>query len=371
MPQPHPTIRPQPGILGISPYVGGETKAPGANRPLKLSSNENPYGPSPRAIDAYRAEAERLALYPDSGHEMLRRAIAQTNGMDPARIICGAGSDEVIAFLCQAYAGPGDEVLHTRHGFAIYRIDAQANGATPVEAPERELTTDVDALLAACTERTKLVFIANPNNPTGTMIGPADCARLAAGIPEGALLVLDGAYAEYVRTPGFDAGKALVESRDNVVMTRTFSKIHGLAALRLGWGYMPDHVADVLGRVRGPFNLTSPALAAGIAAMEDHGWVERCAILNEVWRDWLGKRLGEMGVRTVPGHANFLLAEFGQDRVAAADAFFKARGLILRRVDSYKLPGFIRITVGDEDGCRRVAETTEAFLAQAKHAGAA
>lgn len=364
MTQPHPTIRPQPGILGISHYVGGESKAPGVDRPLKLSANENPYGPSPRAIEAYRAEADRLSIYPDSGHAELRAVIADVHGLDPARIVCGAGSDEVIAFLCQAYAGPGDEVLHTRHGFAIYRIDAQANGATPVETPEREMTTDVDALLAACTERTKLVFIANPNNPTGTMISPAECARLADGLPEGAMLVLDGAYAEYVRTPGFDAGKALVEARDNVVMTRTYSKIHGLAALRLGWGYMPEHVSDVLGRVRGPFNLTSPALAAGIAAMQDTEWVERCAILNEVWRDWLAKRLAQMGVRTLPSHANFLLAELGRDRVAAADAFFKARGLILRRVDSYQLPGFIRITIGDEHGCRRVADAMEAFLEQ-------
>jgi histidinol-phosphate aminotransferase len=366
MTQPHPTIRPQPGILGIAPYVGGESKAPGAVQPLKLSANENPYGPSPRAIAAYRAEADRLSVYPDSGHEALRAAIAGVHGMDPARIVCGAGSDEVLAFLCQSYAGPGDEVVHTRHGFAIYRIDAQANGATPVETPEREMTTDVDALLAACSERTRLVFIANPNNPTGTLISQDDCARLAAGLPDRALLVLDGAYAEYVRSPGYDAGQALVETRDNVVMTRTFSKIHGLAALRLGWGYMPEHVSDVLGRVRGPFNLTSPALAAGIAAIEDTEWVARCAVLNEVWRDWLAKRLAEMGVRTRPSHANFLLAELGPDRVAAADAFFKARGLILRRVDSYNLPGFIRITIGDEDACRRVADALQAFQDDAR-----
>ncbi|MGG7566303.1 histidinol-phosphate transaminase [Rhodovulum sp. DZ06] len=363
MSQPHPTIRPQPGIMGISLYVGGASKAPGVNAPLKLSSNENPLGPSPRAIAAYKAAADSLHRYPDSGHEELRRAIAEVEGLDHSLITCGAGSDEIIAFLCQAYAGPGDEVLHTKHGFSMYSISARANGATPVEAPETaDYTTDVDALLAACTERTKLVFIANPNNPTGTIIPDAEVARLADGIPPQALLVLDGAYAEYVRRPGYDAGKALVESRENVVMTRTFSKIHGLAALRLGWGYAPGHVTEVLNRVRGPFNVTDPAIKAGIAAIRDTEWRERCATLNEVWRDWLSKKLAAIGMPCLPSEGNFILARVGRERTAAADEFFKSRGLILRRVDGYQLPDFIRITVGDEEGCRRVAAAAEEFM---------
>ncbi len=359
--QPHPTIVPQPGVLDIAPYVGGESEIPGANRVTKLSSNENPFGPSPRAIEAYREAAGSLAVYPDGGHARLRAAIAEVEGLEADRIICGAGSDEIIAFLCQAYAGPGDEVVHTEHGFGMYRISALAAGATPVEARETDRRTDVDALLAACSERTRLVFIANPNNPTGTMIGAAELSRLAEGLPPQALLVLDGAYAEYVRAPGYDAGAALARARDNVVMTRTFSKIHGLASLRIGWGYGPEHVIDALNRVRGPFNLSGPALAAGEAAIRDRAWREDCALRNEVWRDWLAKKLSAAGIPTTPSETNFLLAEFGADRVEAADAFFKSRGLILRKVGGYKLPDHIRITVGDEDACRRVVEAAAAF----------
>lgn len=257
-------------------------------------------------------------------------------------------------------------MIHTEHGFGMYRISALAAGATPVEVAETDRRTDVDKLLAACTERTKLVFIANPNNPTGTLIGNDEIARLAEGLPPQALLVLDGAYAEYVRAPGYDAGAALIRARDNVVMTRTFSKIHGLAALRLGWCYGPDHVIDALDRVRGPFNVSTPALAAGEAAIRDLGWREDCAVRNEAWRDWLARRLEEAGIPVLPSHANFLLAEFGADRVEAADAFFKSRGLILRKVGGYKLPGHIRVTVGDEEACRRVADAAAAFMERSR-----
>ncbi len=363
---PHPTIVPQPGVLDIAPYVGGEAAAPGANRAVKLSSNENPYGPSPRAIEAYRAAADSLAVYPDGGHARLRAAIAEVEGLEADRILCGAGSDEIISFLCQTYSGPGDEVIHTEHGFGMYRISALAAGATPVEVPETDRRTDVDKILAACTERTRLVFIANPNNPTGTLIGNDEIARLAAGLPPQTLLVLDGAYAEYVRAAGYDAGAALVQERDNVVMTRTFSKIHGLASLRLGWCYAPGHVIDALDRVRGPFNLSTPALTAGEAAIRDVQWREDCAVRNEAWRDWLARRLADAGVPTLPSHANFLLAEFGAGRVEAADAFFKSRGLILRKVGGYKLPDHIRITIGDEEACRRVAETAAAFMERSR-----
>ena len=260
MSEPHPAIRPQPGILEIALYQGGESKLPGHAKPLKLSSNENPDGPSPRAVDAYRAAAGSLHLYPSTDHAALRAAIGEVHGLDPVRVICGAGSDEIIAFLAQAYAGPGGEVIHTEHGFGMYRIAALAAGARPVEVPERERRTDVDAILAACSARTALVFVANPNNPTGTMIGAEEIARLAEGVPPQALLVLDGAYAEYVE--GFDGHAALVEARDNVVMTRTFSKIYGLGGLRIGFGYGPAHVIDVLNRVRGPFNLSTAALEA-------------------------------------------------------------------------------------------------------------
>jgi histidinol-phosphate aminotransferase len=335
-------------VLDIAPYVGGESTAPGANRVIKLSSNENPSGPSPKAFDAYLDVVKGLALYPDGGHLGLRRAIAEVHGLEVDRIVCGAGSDELIALLCTAYAGAGDEVLYTQHGFLMYKLSALAAGATPVTAPERDLSTDVDALIAALTERTRLVFVANPNNPTGTMVGDAEIARLANALPPQALLVLDAAYAEYVRTPGHDAphdgGAALVRARDNVVMTRTFSKIHGLAALRLGWAYAPEHVIDVLNRVRGPFNVASPALAAGEA----------------VWRDWLTKEVRSAGFGVTPSQGNFILVDTG-GRAPQADAHLKSRGLIVRRMDGYGLPGHLRISIGDEEGCRAVADALRGF----------
>jgi len=364
MTQPHPTLTPRPGILDIAPYVGGESGAPGANRVIKLSANENPNGPCPAAIEAYRAAAAGLALYPDGGAEALRAAIGRAHGLDPARIVCGAGSDEIISLLCQAYAGPGDTVAHSRHGFLMYAISARAAGAEPVAAPEANLTADVDALLAACDDRTRLVFLANPNNPTGTLLPASEVARLAAGLPARALLVLDAAYAEYVSAPGYDAGEKLVDARDNVVMTRTFSKIHGLAALRLGWAYGPAHVIDVLNRVRGPFNVSAPALAAGAAAIADKEYVARCAALNEAWRDWLTKRLAAAGVACTDAHGNFVLAHFGESGphgAAKADAWLKARGLICRRMEGYGLPGWLRISIGDEAACRAVADAVDAF----------
>jgi histidinol-phosphate aminotransferase len=230
-------IAPQPGIMSISPYVGGASKVEGVENIVKLSSNENPFGPSEAAKEAFRRAAYELHRYPSTDHASLRMAIGEVYGLDPARIVCGVGSDEILALLCQAYAGPGDEVIHTEHGFALYKIGALTNGATPVEVRERERVTDVDAILAACTDKTRLVFVANPNNPTGTMIGTAELGRLADGLPDQAMLVIDGAYAEYVE--GYDGGAALVEARDNVIMTRTFSKLYGLGGLRVGWGYAP------------------------------------------------------------------------------------------------------------------------------------
>lgn len=248
-------IKPQPGIMDIAPYKGGSSHVEGVDEIIKLSSNENPLGPSPAAKAAFRDAAESLHRYPSDDHAALREAIAEVHGLDPERIVCGAGSDEIIALLCQAYAGPGDDVIYTEHGFLMYRISSLAAGATPVAVPERERVADVDAILAACSDDTKLVFIANPNNPTGTMIGGNELTRLVEGLPPQTLLVLDGAYAEYVE--GFDGGREFVETHDNVVMTRTFSKIYGLGALRVGWGYAPKDVVDVLNRVRGPFNVNA------------------------------------------------------------------------------------------------------------------
>jgi histidinol-phosphate aminotransferase len=361
MSEPHPTIRPQPGILEIALYQGGESKLPGHDRVLKLSSNENPFGPSPKAVAAFRDAAKSLHLYPNSDHAGLRAAIGEVHGLDPARIVCGAGSDEIIAFLAQAYAGPGREVIHTEHGFGMYRISALAAGATPVEVPEATRRTDVDAILAACSERTALVFVANPNNPTGTMIPPAEVARLAAGLPPQALLVLDGAYAEYVY--GFDGHADLVDARDNVVMTRTFSKIHGLGGLRVGWGYGPAHVVDVLNRVRGPFNLSTGGLMAAEAAIRDTAWTAQCRTENARNRAALAAALAAVGVPSDPSETNFLLARF-RDRAEAeaCDRALRDGGIIVRKVAGYKLPAALRITVGDEQACARVAEAVADFM---------
>ncbi len=356
----HPEIRPQPGVLDIAPYHGGEATLPGQAAALKLSSNENPFGPCPAALEAFRGAADRLHVYPDSGHGRLRAAIGRAHGLDPARIVCGAGSDEIIALLAQAYAGPGDEVIHTEHGFGMYRIGALAAGATPVEAPEAGRRTDVDAILAAASARTRLVFIANPNNPTGTMIDADAVARLAAGLPPRALLVLDGAYAEYVE--GFDGHAGLVGARDNVVMTRTFSKIYGLGGLRIGWGYGPAHMIDALNRVRGPFNLSTPALAAAAAAVGDQAYVAFCRAENTRNRAWIAAELAELGVPSDPSSANFVLARFrDREEVEACDRALRAGGVIVRKVAGYNLPAALRITVGDREACARVVACVAAF----------
>jgi histidinol-phosphate aminotransferase len=361
MSEPHPTIRPQPGILGIAPYQGGESKLAGHAKVLKLSSNENPFGPSPRALEAYGRAAASLHLYPSSDHAALRAAIGEVHRLDPARVVCGVGSDEILCLLAQAYAGPGREVIHTEHGFGLYRINALAAGATPVEVRESGRRTDVEAILAAASERTALVFIANPNNPTGTMIGAEEVARLASGLPPQALLVLDGAYAEYVE--GFDGHAGLVETRDNIVMTRTFSKIYGLGGLRVGWGYGPAHVIDVLNRVRGPFNLSTAALAAAEAAVRDTAYVAHCRDENTRNRKALADRLNALGVPCDPPQANFVLARF-RDRAEAeaCDRALRARGIIVRKVAGYGLPECLRITVGDSDGCAQVADAIGDFV---------
>ena len=353
-------IRPQPGILDIALYEGGKAHVAGVQNVVKLSSNENPFGAPDRAKDAYLRAVHQLHRYPSTDHASLRNAIAEVHGLDADRVICGVGSDEVIQWLAQAYAGPRDEVVFTEHGFLMYRISALAVGATPVEVPERERVTDVDAILAACSPRTRLVFIANPNNPTGTMISPPEVARLAEKLPKQAILVLDGAYAEYVE--GFDAGLSLVEARSNVVMTRTFSKIYGLGGLRIGWGYGPKPIIDVLNRIRQPFNLSNAQLDAAEAAVRDQDWVAKCRSENGRMRAWLANALAEHGIPSDVSSANFILARFASvEEAEACDTFLQGQGLLVRRVASYKLPHCLRITVGDEASCRRIAHAVAQF----------
>lgn len=353
-------IRPQPGILEIALYEGGQSHVVGISDAVKLSSNENPFGPSDKAKDAFSRAVHRLNRYPSTDHAALRQAIGEVHGLDPDRIICGVGSDEIINFLCQAYAGPKDEVVFTEHGFLMYRIYSHAAGATPVQVPERERTTDVDAILKACNKKTKLVFLANPNNPTGTMIGLSELERLAAGLPKQALLVIDGAYAEYVE--GYDGGAELATRLPNVFMTRTFSKIYGLGGLRIGWGYGPRAIIDVLNRIRGPFNLSTVQQEAAEAAVRDQDWIARCRADNARLRSWMAEALAEKGVPSDVSTANFVLARFASEEEASAcDAFLKTEGLIVRKVAGYGLPNCLRITVGDEPSCRRVAHLIGVF----------
>jgi histidinol-phosphate aminotransferase len=363
---------PRPGILAIEAYVPGKSAAPGVAKVFKLSSNETPLGPSPRAVEAVRAEAGRLELYPDGASTRLRAAIAARYGLDPERIVCGSGSDELLSLLTNAYVGPGDEGVFTEHGFLVYRIAILAAGGTPVVAPERSLTADVDAILAAVTQRTKIVFLANPNNPTGTYLPFDEVKRLHAGLAPEILLVLDAAYAEYVRRNDYASGLELVATAENVVMTRTFSKIYGLADLRLGWMVGPAHVVDAVNRIRGPFNVNGPAIAAGIAAIADEQHVAEALAHNDEWLPWLTEAIEELGLKVTPSVGNFVLIHFAekpQRGAAAADAFLSARGLVLRRVNAYGLPGALRLTIGTGEANRLVVEALADFLkAESAHA---
>jgi histidinol-phosphate aminotransferase len=360
----HP--QPRPGILDIAPYVPGRTKSTGGSKLHKLSSNETPLGASPEAIAAFKAEAGHLELYPDGGSSALREAIAEVYGLNAQRIICGNGSDEILELVARAYIGPGDEGIFTEHGFLVYKIAILAAGGTPVIAPEKDLATDVDAILARVTDRTKVVFLANPNNPTGTYVPFEEIRRLHAGLPPHVLLVLDAAYAEYVRRNDYEAGMELAATAENVLMTRTFSKIYGLAALRLGWAYGPAHLIDVLNRIRGPFNVSAAAQAAGIASVRDRAFVETAVAHNETWLPWVTSELEALGLTVTPSVGNFVLIHFPDTpgkTAAEADAYLSDRGCVLRSVAAYGLPGALRMSIGTEEANRAVIAELKAFLA--------
>ena len=353
-----PMPQPQPGILGIDLYQGGDSAVPGVADVVKLSSNENPLGPPPSAVEAARRAAEDMHLYPSTDHAALRQAIAETHDLDPERIVCGVGSDEILHLLAQAFAGPGDEVLHTEHGFLMYPIVAKAAGATPVQAPESMRRVDVARLLDRASAATKLTFVANPANPTGTTIPAQDIARLADALP--GLLVLDGAYAEYAE----DASLKLAEARDDMVVTRTFSKAYGLGGMRVGWAYGPRAVIDVLNRIRGPFNLSAVALAAAEAAMRDRARLRETVETNARLRAELTDGLRRMGLQVDDSEANFVLARFASEAEASAcDAHLRSSGVIVRHPRAYGFPEALRITVGDAEGVRRTLDGIAAFRA--------
>ncbi len=358
-----PVVR--PGVLDIAPYVGGESKVPGVNRVIRLASNEGALGPSPKAIEAYKALAGEIHRYPDGGSAELRAALAARFGLEAERIVCSSGSDELISLLTRAYAGPGDEVLYSQHGFLMYPIAAKTVGATPVTAAETNLTTDVDALLAAVTERTKLVFVANPNNPTGTYIPAAEMTRLQAGLPAHVVLVIDAAYAEYVRNHDYEPGIELVRRTANTVMIRTFSKIYALGGMRVGWAYCPDAIADVLNRIRSPFNVNAAGQAAAVAAVEDVEFAERSRAHNDKWLPWTSEALTRLGLTLTPSVGNFVLAQFPETAEHGADGaweYMKSRGILTRKMGGYGLPNALRITIGTGEEMKAVVDALSQFL---------
>ena len=357
--------QPRPELLAIDAYVPGKSAVAGVEKIYKLSSNESPLGPSPQAVRMFAEEASRLALYPEGSSSALRAAIAERYGLDSEQIICGNGSDEILALLGQTFLRPGDEGLYSEYGFLEYPIIIRAAGATPVVAPEIDMKASVDNLLAKVTARTRIVFIANPNNPTGSYLPFDEIKRLHTGLPTNVLLVIDAAYAEYVRKNDYAAGLELVSSSDNVVMTRTFSKIHGLANVRLGWAYGPREVISVLNRIRGPFNVNGPAQAAGVAAIRDRAHEEAAVEHNERWLPWLTKEIVALGLSVAPSVGNFVLIKFPETKgltAGAADVFLASRGYILRAVKGYGLPHCLRLTVGTEEANRGFMEALRLFM---------
>ncbi|MGE3304802.1 MAG: histidinol-phosphate transaminase [Rhizobiaceae bacterium] len=356
---------PKPGVMDIDPYVPGKSSAPGVAKIHKLSSNETPLGASPKAMEAVRKVAGELEMYPDGAAVRLREAIAEAHGLNPANLVCSNGSDEILGLLAQTYLRPGDEALISAHGFLVYKIYTQAAGASPVFVPEKQERTDIDAMIAAITPKTRIVFLANPNNPTGTYVPFEDVRRLHAALPPHVLLVIDAAYAEYVRRNDYESGIELVSSQQNVVMTRTFSKIHGLAGLRLGWMYAPTHIADAVNRMRGPFNVNAASIEAGIAAVKDRAHVDKAVAHNDTWLAWLNTELQALGLRVTPSVGNFVLIHFpddGRHSAVNADAFLTQRGFILRRVAAYGFPNALRLTIGSEEANRGVIAALGDFL---------
>jgi len=360
------TLTPKPGIMDISLYIAGESKIPGFDKIIKLSSNEGAFGPSEKAIEASRKALASMHRYPVDGCPSLTPAIAKKHGIDPKQIVIGVGSDEIISLLVRAYAGPGDEVLYSEHGFSMYPIAARSVGATPVTAPEINLKASVENLLAATTEKTTIVFIANPNNPTGSYLTTQELLQLRDGLADDVLLVIDAAYAEYAfDREDYCAGAELVEKYNNVVMMRTFSKVYGLGGMRVGWGYCPEEIAGVLHRCRNPFNISTASEAAALAALQDDAFLKKSIEHNKTWRDILTQNLRGLGLEVPESLGNFILVRFSGNEgktADAADAFLKSKGIIVRKVGGYGLPDCLRITIGLEEELRPVMDGLAEFI---------
>jgi len=360
---------PQPlaGLEKIAPYVAGESEITGVERVIKLAANEGAFGPSPKTLEAVNAIGSDFHRYPDGDCSELRDLLAEKNNLPKENLICGAGSDELINLLCRSYAGPGDEILYPAHGFAMYPIYGLTVGASIVAAPENGITVDVDQILAHVTEKTKLLFIANPNNPTGTYIPTSEVSRLIDGVPDEVLLVLDSAYAEFVEVDDYSDSSEFVTTNDNVVMLRTFSKIYGMGGIRLGWGYAPDAVIDILNRMRSPFNVSYPAIVAGVAAIQDDEFLKKSQEHNKKWLAWTTENIRALDLEVPDSVCNFILVRFPEDQgknatAESADVFLKSKGIIVRRMGGYGLPDALRISIGLEDEMKFVVESLAEFV---------
>ena len=357
---------PKPGILDIQAYKPGKAKADGVENPIKLSANENILGCSDLARAAYAEAAGKLNLYPEGRASILRAAVAEKFGLEPERLLFGCGSDEVFQLLNQTFLEPGDNIIQPEHGFAAWAIGARACGGEVRFAPEKDLHVNVDAILAMVDERTRLVFIANPANPTGTWIPFSEIRRLHEALPPSVVLVLDGAYAEFQTGAGNREDFDLARHELNIVVTRTFSKIHGLAALRVGWGYLPAEKAEAVDRIRLPFNINIPAQLAAVAALSDDHFQQRSIDLVETWRPWLTQQLSGLGLDVAPSAANFVLVGFPRTpgtTAVEAEAFLASKGLLTRGVGNYRLPDHLRITIGLEEHNRAVVDGLAEFMA--------
>ena len=357
--------KPLPQLAGVNAYVPGEAPKYLGGPSYKLASNENPLGASPKAKAVYAELASKLEIYPDGTAKDLKAAIAKKHGLDASRLVVGAGSDEVFLMLGRAYLGPGDESICTAHAFAIYAIIAQQQGSKIIEVAEKDFTADVDAILAAVTPKTKIVWLANPNNPTGTYLPYDEVKRLHAALPSNVLLVLDGAYAEFVRKNDYASGIELVSQFENVMLTRTFSKLYGLAGLRVGWAYAPAHVVDAIEKVRMPFNVNLTAQAVAIAALEDDAFTEESLAHNDRELPRLVGELRALGLEVIDGVGNFCVARFPETKgktAAEALQFMKERGVTVRGLGGYKMPNHLRISVGTVEGNNAALKLLKEFL---------
>ncbi len=354
------------GVMDINPYVPGKSFVPGEGELIKLSSNETPMGPSPKAVKAYKNEAFQLERYPDGAAGLLKEAIGQKHGINPEQIVCGTGSDDILNLLTKAYLRPGDEAIVTEFAFQVFKIAILGQGAKPVFASEVEYRADVDAILNCVSDNTRMVFLANPNNPTGTYLPYSEIQRLRSGLPDNVLLVLDAAYAEYIDLEDYNPGLDMVSAGDNTVMTRTFSKVYGLASLRLGWAYCPQSIADALNRVRGPFNVPGPAIAAGVAVLNDDDYVEKSLDHNNKWLPWLADQISGTGIKVTPSVGNFLLIHFaeGNKNALEADKFLQGKRIIVRPLGGFGLPNALRVTVGTEKENLAIVAALKEFMAE-------